>query len=201
MCVCVCVFARYQTPFSSLHKSGPGLFLLTGKHPVVGQLPWVSFSALPGESRDRPNLPPYPSAFTALFLDRSFFVVHLTCHEQIMTVEILRTIAIAAPAACRTPVDLLAVATAAASNCVRFAGSVSCFTSIAIDRARHGHLMRQFKAAKTRASGARADRRDRPRAMPQIMRLVDVHPVDIVRCPSPTAGFGGDLLARAKKNC
>ena len=37
--------------------------------------------------------------------------------------------------------------------------------------------------------------------MPQIMRLVDIHPVDVDRCPSPTAGFGGDLLARAKKNC
>ena len=45
--------------------------------------------------------------------------------------------AIAAPTACHVPVvDLLAVATTgAASNCVRFAGSVSCFTSIAIDRA------------------------------------------------------------------
>ena len=44
--------------------------------------------------------------------------------------------AIAAPTACRMPVDLLAVATGAASNRVRFAGSVSCFTSITIDRAR-----------------------------------------------------------------
>ena len=31
------------------------------------------------------------------------------------------------------PADLLAVATSAASNHVRFAGSVSCFTSTAID--------------------------------------------------------------------
>ena len=57
MCVCVCV--RYQTPFSSRHESGPGLFLSTGKHPVVGQLPRVFFSALPGQSNDSPNLPPH----------------------------------------------------------------------------------------------------------------------------------------------
>ena len=43
--------------------------------------------------------------------------------------------AIAAPTACRMAVDQLAVATGAASNRLRFAGSVSCFTSIAIDRA------------------------------------------------------------------
>ena len=54
--VCVCV--RYQTPFSSRHESGPSLFLSTGKHPVGGQLPRVFFSALPGQSSDRPNLPP-----------------------------------------------------------------------------------------------------------------------------------------------
>ena len=88
---CVCLSVRYQTPFSSRHESGPGLFLLTGKHPVVGQLPRVSFSALPGQSSGRPNLPPYPSAITALFLDRSLVVVHLTGHDQIMTVEILGT--------------------------------------------------------------------------------------------------------------
>ena len=57
--VCVCVCVRYETPFSSCHESGPSLFLSTGKHPVVGQLPRVSFSALPGESSDRPNLPPH----------------------------------------------------------------------------------------------------------------------------------------------
>ena len=125
----VCV--RYQTPFSSRHGSGPSLFLSTGKHPVVGQLPRVSFSALPGQSSDRPNLPPYPSAITTLFLDRSLVVVHLTGHDQMMTVEILRTMAIAAPTACSMPVDLLSVATGAASKHVRFAGSVSCFTSIA----------------------------------------------------------------------
>ena len=73
---CVCLSVRYQTPFSSRHESaaGPGLFLLTGKHPVVGQLPRVSFSALPGQSSGRPTLPPYPSAITALFLDRSLVV-------------------------------------------------------------------------------------------------------------------------------
>ena len=59
VCVCVCVSVRYQTPFSSRHESGPGLFLSTGKHPVGGQLPRVFFSALPGQSRDRPNLPPH----------------------------------------------------------------------------------------------------------------------------------------------
>ena len=54
VCVCVCVW--YQTPFSSRHESGRSLFLSTGKHLVVGQLPQVSFSALPGQSSDRPNL-------------------------------------------------------------------------------------------------------------------------------------------------
>ena len=58
-CVSVCVCVRYQTPFSSRHESGPSLFLSTGKHPVVGQLPRVFFSALPGQSSDRPNLPPH----------------------------------------------------------------------------------------------------------------------------------------------
>ena len=78
-------------------RIGTRFVLLTGKHPVVGQLPRVSFSALPGQSSDRPNLPPHPSAITALFLDRSLVVVHLTGHDQIMTVEILRTMAIASP--------------------------------------------------------------------------------------------------------
>ena len=59
MCVSVCLCVRYQTPFSSHHESGPSLFLLTGKHPVLGQLPRVFFSALPGQSSDRPNLPPH----------------------------------------------------------------------------------------------------------------------------------------------
>ena len=54
---------RYQTPFSSRHESGPGLFLSTGKHPVVGQLPRVFFFALPGQSSDRPNLPPHKKTF------------------------------------------------------------------------------------------------------------------------------------------
>ena len=54
----MCVSVRYQTPLSSRHKSGPSLFLSTGKHPVGGQLPRVFFSALPGQSSDRPNLPP-----------------------------------------------------------------------------------------------------------------------------------------------
>ena len=59
MCLCV----RYQTPFSSRHESGPSLFLLTGKHPVVRQLPRVSFSGLPGQSSDRLNLPPHKKTF------------------------------------------------------------------------------------------------------------------------------------------
>ena len=93
VCVCVCV-----CPVSNSFLITPrSLFLSTGKHPVVGQLPRVSFSALPGQSSDRPNLPPHPSAITALFLDRSLVVVHLTGHDQIMTVEILRTMAIASP--------------------------------------------------------------------------------------------------------
>ena len=59
VCVCVCLSVRYQTPFSSRHESVPSLFLSTGKHPVGGQLPRVFFSALPGQSSDRPNLPPH----------------------------------------------------------------------------------------------------------------------------------------------
>ena len=65
LCVCVCVClsvclsVRSQTPLSSRHESGPSLFLSTGKHPVGGQLPRVFFSALPGQSSDRPNLPPH----------------------------------------------------------------------------------------------------------------------------------------------
>ena len=59
VCVCACLRVRYQTPFSSRHESGPSLFLSTGKHPVGGQLPRVFFSALPGQSSDRPNLPPH----------------------------------------------------------------------------------------------------------------------------------------------
>ena len=59
VCLSVCLSVRYQTPFSSRHESGPGLFLSTGKHPVVGQLPRVFFSALPGQSSGRPNLPPH----------------------------------------------------------------------------------------------------------------------------------------------
>ena len=62
-CVCVCVCVRYQTPFFSRHESGPSWFLSTGKHPVVGQLPRVSFSALPWQSSDRPNLPPHKKTF------------------------------------------------------------------------------------------------------------------------------------------
>ena len=59
VCLSVCLSVRYQTPFSSRHESGPSLFLSTGKHPVGGQLPRVFFSALPGQSRERPNLPPH----------------------------------------------------------------------------------------------------------------------------------------------
>ena len=122
-CACVCV--RYQTPFSSRHESGPSLFLSTGKHPVGGQLPRVSFSALPGQSSDRPNLPPHPaSAITALFLDRSLVVVHLTGHDQIMTVEILRTMAIASPQSGQ------AGPRAVCRKCVMH----MCFRSIATDR-------------------------------------------------------------------
>ena len=62
---CVCV--RSQTPFSSRHESGPSLFLSTGKHPVGGHLPRVSFSALPGQSSDRPNLPPHQKTFDFQF--------------------------------------------------------------------------------------------------------------------------------------
>ena len=62
VCVCVCVclsVCPVSTPFLSPHESGPSWFLSTGKHPVVGQLPRVFFSALPGQSSDRPNLPPH----------------------------------------------------------------------------------------------------------------------------------------------
>ena len=54
---------RYQTPFLSRRESGPSWFLSTGKHPVVGQLPRVSFSALPWQSSDRPSLPPHKKTF------------------------------------------------------------------------------------------------------------------------------------------
>ena len=58
VCVCVCVW--YQTPFSSRHESGRSLFLSTGKHLIVGQLPQVSFSALPGQSSGpSKTLPPH----------------------------------------------------------------------------------------------------------------------------------------------
>ena len=67
VCVCVCVSVRYQTPFSSRHESGPSLFLSTGKHLVGGQLPRVFFSALPGQSSDRPNLPPHQKTFDFQF--------------------------------------------------------------------------------------------------------------------------------------
>ena len=63
----VCLCARYQTPFLSRHESGPSWFLSTGKHPVVGQLPRVSFSALPWQSSDRPNLPPHKKTFDFQF--------------------------------------------------------------------------------------------------------------------------------------
>ena len=59
--LCVCLSVRYQTPFSSRHESVPSLFLSTGKHPVGGQLPRVFFSALPGQSSDRPNLAYHPT--------------------------------------------------------------------------------------------------------------------------------------------
>ena len=112
MCVCVSV-CPVSNSFLITPRIGTKFVLSTGKHPVVGQLPRVSLSALPGQSSDRPNLPPNPSAITALFLDRSLVVVHLTGHDQMMTVEILRTMhmATAAPTACRMPADLLAVAT------------------------------------------------------------------------------------------
>ena len=69
VCVClsVCLSVRYQTPFLSRHESGPSRFLSTGKHPVVGQLPRVSFSALPWQSSDRPNLPPHKKTFDFQF--------------------------------------------------------------------------------------------------------------------------------------
>ena len=63
VCVSVCLSVRSQTPLSSRHESGPSLFLSTGKHPVGGQLPRVFFSALPGQSSDRPNLPPHQKTF------------------------------------------------------------------------------------------------------------------------------------------
>ena len=175
----MCVSVRYQTPFSSRHESGPSLFLSTGKHPVGGQLPRVFFSALPGQSRDRPNLPPHKklsifqfpfasirratseacsglgkrridrstskrsskklqrATITAFFLDRSLVVVHC---DRSWPVDDRHESENNACAYCM-PVDLLPVlavdllrSTGAASNRVRFAGSVSCFTSI--DRAR-----------------------------------------------------------------
>ena len=63
VCVCVCVCVQSQTPFSSCHESGQSLFLSTGKHPGVGRLPQVSFFAQPGQSSNRPNLPPHKRTF------------------------------------------------------------------------------------------------------------------------------------------
>ena len=62
---CVCV--RCQTPFLWRHESGPSLFLSKGKHLAVGQLPWVSFSVLPGQSSGRPNPPPHKNTFRFQF--------------------------------------------------------------------------------------------------------------------------------------
>ena len=175
--MCVCLSVRYQTPFSSRHESGPSLFLSTGKHPVGGQLPRVFFSALPGQSSDRPNLPPHKklSIFQFPFasirratseacsglgkrrIDRSNGQVRsfrgppsrpsfstgpwssciVTGHDRLMTVTSQRTMP--APIllhASRSTASTGSRSTGAASNRVRFAGSVSCFTSIAIDRAR-----------------------------------------------------------------
>ena len=177
MCVCV----RYQTPFSSRHESGPSLFLSTGKHLVGGQLPRVFFSALPGQSSDRPNLPPHQKTFdfqfpfasirrapseacsgrgkrridrstskrsskklqratiTAFFLDRSLVVVHC---DRSWPVDDRHETENNACAYCmpgsRSSASTGGRSTGAASNRVRFARklSVSCFTSIAIDRAR-----------------------------------------------------------------
>ena len=169
MCLCV----RYQTPFSSRHESGPSLFLLTGKHLVGGQLPRVFFSALPGQSSDRPTY--YPTKKLSIFSFLSpVFGEHppkhavdeeseesivqrpngqvrsfrgppsrpsfstgpwssciVTSHDRLMTVTSWRTMP--APTAC--VIYWHCGSTGAASNRVRFAGSVSCFTSIAIDRA------------------------------------------------------------------
>ena len=61
--VCVCVCGRCQTPFSSRHESGQGLFLSKVKHQAVGQLPRVSFSAQPGQRSGRPNLSPHKKTF------------------------------------------------------------------------------------------------------------------------------------------
>ena len=60
----------------------------------------------------------------------------VTGHDRLMTVTSQRTMP--APSACQyRAVDLLAVLVQQATACgLRFAGSVSCFTSIAIDRAR-----------------------------------------------------------------
>ena len=57
-CVCLSV-CPVSNSFLITPRIGPSLFLSTGKHPVGGQLPRVFFSALPGQSRERPNLPPH----------------------------------------------------------------------------------------------------------------------------------------------
>ena len=51
---------------------GQRLFLSTGKHQAVGQLPRVSFSAQPGQSSDRPNLPPHKTRSIFRFLSPVF---------------------------------------------------------------------------------------------------------------------------------
>ena len=71
-CVCVCVFVclcvcPVSNSFLITPWIGPSWFLSTGKHLVGGQLPRVFFSALPGQSSDRPNLPPHQKTFDFQF--------------------------------------------------------------------------------------------------------------------------------------
>ena len=56
VCVCPCVCVRVcpvSNSFFITPRIGTRFVLLTGKHPVVGQLPRVSFAALPRQSRER----------------------------------------------------------------------------------------------------------------------------------------------------
>ena len=55
MCLCVCP----RKNFLLQHKSESSLFLSTGTQPALVRTPRESCSAQPGQSSDRPNLPPH----------------------------------------------------------------------------------------------------------------------------------------------
>ena len=63
VCVCVCVCVRKENSSSRRHELESSLFLSTGNHPAVVQLPKKYCSARPGQSSDRPNPPSNKTLF------------------------------------------------------------------------------------------------------------------------------------------